>query len=648
MGALNPLFLVAAVAVGVPIFLHLFQRHQAQRLSFPALRYLERTEREHARRIRFRQLLLLVLRVTVLIVLVAAGARLFVRGRGAAHPPTAVVMILDNSMSSGRVIGEDRVLDHLKATALRTLASANPEDRVWVIRAGSPWLPLAPLTPADARALVESTDVTAARGDLTSALSRAGGLLAAAPLAPREIHLLSDLQATAFDREVTAPAGDIPVMVWAGTEGSADNRGLRRVLVGGGLPPLAGERTLVTVETTAGRDPEASEQVGVRIVVDGRIRGAATVPLGAAASIPLPPVQGGWISGWAETDPDDLRADDRLAFAFQARPAPVVSVGGDAGRFVSDALAVLEAAGRLRPMTTGRPDVVLAADGAGLERRDGAPVVVIPPADPVLLPGLNRRLAAAGVPWEYRRRGDGGSAPIMGDRLPESLGDAEASRWYGLAPVGDAGAFRTVARVAGAPWAVEGLDPSARRYLLLGSAMDAESTSLPTSASMVRFIDWLSSDWAGVDGATAQAVAGESLSAPRAATHAVLPSGDTAAIDGTRMLRATASAGFYTFLAGDSVLSVAAVNPDPRESTLDPLAAADLPGAVSRDLVRVDRDGAWDRAIFRERQGPELWRPLLLLALLLLAAEALVAAAGRLGFRPGVAATPVAVSHAAE
>ena len=62
MGALTPLFLTAAVAVGVPIFLHLFQRHETRRVSFPALRYLERTEREHARRIRFRQLLLLLLR----------------------------------------------------------------------------------------------------------------------------------------------------------------------------------------------------------------------------------------------------------------------------------------------------------------------------------------------------------------------------------------------------------------------------------------------------------------------------------------------------------------------------------------------------------------------------------------------------------
>ena len=70
MGFLSPLLLLAGLAVAVPIALHLFQRHESRRISFPALRYLLLTERDHARRIRARQLLLLVLRAA-LILLVA-------------------------------------------------------------------------------------------------------------------------------------------------------------------------------------------------------------------------------------------------------------------------------------------------------------------------------------------------------------------------------------------------------------------------------------------------------------------------------------------------------------------------------------------------------------------------------------------------
>src|SRR5687767_1731172 len=105
MGFLAPLFLLAATAIAVPLLLHLFHRHEGQRVAFPALRYLLRTEQEHAKRIRLRQLVLLLMRVTIVLLLVLAGARLFVRGPGSGHDPTAVALILDNSMSSGAVAG---------------------------------------------------------------------------------------------------------------------------------------------------------------------------------------------------------------------------------------------------------------------------------------------------------------------------------------------------------------------------------------------------------------------------------------------------------------------------------------------------------------------------------------------------------------
>src|SRR5688572_24582695 len=105
MGFLSPWLLLAAAAVAVPVFLHLFHRHESRRTAFPALRYLLRTEREHARQIRLRQLLLLFLRAAVIVLLALAGARPFLRGRGGAHPPTALAIVLDNSLSPSRVVG---------------------------------------------------------------------------------------------------------------------------------------------------------------------------------------------------------------------------------------------------------------------------------------------------------------------------------------------------------------------------------------------------------------------------------------------------------------------------------------------------------------------------------------------------------------
>jgi len=628
MGALSPLFLLAALSIGVPIYLHLFQRQETRRLSFPALRYLERTEREHARQIRFRQFLLLMLRVLALLLITAAGARLFFAGRGSAHAPTAAVIVLDNSLSTGLVVGEVRLLDELKAIALKTLDAASDEDRFWLIRAGEPWVPAIPGTATDTRQAVEETEVSEAGGDLVAALERAVRLLDTSTLDHREIHLLSDLQSTSFPAMDLEPAGDVPVIVWTGHEPRTINRALTSVVVGGGLPPLEGQRAAVTIEALEPTSEGDTLHVPLRLVVNERIRGAATLPPGAQTTITLPPSGTGWVQGYADADPDDLRADDRRFFAFRSRPAPVVAASGDPGVFAAEALAVLEEAERVRLTDVSAADVVVSANGAGLDRSTGA-ALILPPSDPTLLPALNRRLADAGVPWRLEPSVTSGEALLEGRALPGPLAGVRIFARFDLTIVGDPPAPpRVLAEVDGRPWAIEGLDGNGRRYLLLASPLDARATSLPVSTAMLRFVDWATGEWAGAGGAPGEYVTGASVPAPAAATHVRFPSGLDVEIDGTRMVRGTGEAGFYTFLAGDSLVSVLALNPPRGESLLTPIDPADLETAIGREIIDVDRDGAWDRAVYRARQGPELWWPFLLAMMLLLLGEASMATSG--------------------
>ncbi len=628
MGALSPLFLIAAVSIGVPIYLHLFHRQQTRRLPFPALRYLERTEREHARQIRFRQFLLLLFRIVALLLITGAGARLFFAGRGGAHAPTAAVIVLDNSLSSGLVMGEVRLLDEFKARAMRTLDAGAEDDRFWLVRAGEPWLPAIPGTRADTRQAVEETVVSEAGGDLSAAIDRAVRLLETSTMEHREIHLLSDLQSTSFVDTNAAPAGDIPVVVWTGHQPESSNRALSSVVVGGGLPPLEGQRASVTIEALEPTSEADTLHVPLRLVVNQRIRGAATLPPGAQTTIAVPPSGTGWVRGYADADPDDLRADDRRFFAYRSRPAPSVSTAGDPGVFVTESLAVLVEAGRVRQTAASGAEVIVSANGAGLGRPTAA-ALILPPSDPTLLPALNRRLADAGVPWRLNVRRVSGEAPLEGRALPDPLRNVRAVTWFDLSLTNDPSAPpRVLAEVDGEPWAVDGVDGSGRRYLLLASALDAQATDLPVSTGMLRFIDWATSEWAGAGGAPTEYITGSTLPAPSNATHVRFPSGREIEIDGTRMVRGTGEAGFYTFLAADSVISILPLNPPPAESRLAPIDDADLEGAIGDRVIDVDREGAWDRAVYRARQGPELWWPLLLAMMLLLLGEALMATSG--------------------
>jgi hypothetical protein len=641
MSLLNPWFLLATVTVAVPVFLHLFQRRKSVRLSFPALRYLERMEREHAHEIRFRQLLLLVLRIAALILLVLAAARPLIPGPGSAHRPTAVALVLDNSMSSGLVDGDLRVLDRLKAVAGMTLDAAGPEDRFWIVRAGAPWEPATPASREEAHAIVDATEVTAARGDLTAALRRASELVGTSELPAREIHLVSDLQASAFDPSAPSPAGEIPVLVWRPEGADADNRALVELLVGSGLAPVLGQPAELNVRIS--ESSESSSPVGVRALMGGRIRGATSVPPGAVATLPLPTSEPEWVVGSVEADPDRLSLDDRRYFAFRVRSPPNVEVVGSPGRFVEDALAVLNEANRIGMASgTMASAVRIAVSGAGLQNAPPAgAVVVVPPADLTRLPALNVRLQSAGVPWRYEPPTTSGTATIEGEGLPPGLDGVDVRSWMMLDRSGESVVpSRIVAEVAGDPWAVETATAEGVPVLLLASPLDASSTSLPVSAGLVRFLAWVAGGWNDPGGTGLEHVAGEPLPVPAGVTHVVDPTGDTTRIDGTRAVASTGTVGLYRFLAGDSTVAWAAVNTQASESDLARMPEEGLHQAVGENLAVASNPDAWRESIFVERTGPEIWWPLILLAGLILLAESRIAAAGHRPAAPSIRSEP--------
>ena len=640
MGFLSPIFLLAGLAVAVPLILHLFHRHDAKRMVFPALRYLLRTEKEHARTIRFRQLLLLLLRVAAILLLVAAGARPFLRGAGGVHDPTATVLIVDNSMSSGLIRGGGRVLDLLKAVALRSIDRAGDEDRVWLIRAGEPWGPAITGSLAEVRAAVLETDATDARGDLGAALERAVVLTSGAGLAAAEIHLISDLQATAFEGHVLpVEVGPVPVVVFDEGSGDKENAYLDSVMIGGGLPPLANQRTRLAVRLAGNAD---SADVPLRLVVASRIRGAATGGAGISTLLPVGPFAAGYVEGYVEMDPDDLRGDDRRFFAFRVREAPTLAMSGATPFFLSEAIPVLVDAGRISLAPIRDAEILISVAGAGMSEAttEGRTVVVVPPSDPALLPGLNRALTSAGIPWRYGPNTTIGEAGVARWSGPVNLVDVRIRSHYTLIPGSegtDQGVLATLS--SGDPWLVEGTTPRGS-YLLFASDLGDQSTNLPLSAALMPLMEWVVSRWGDPQGTQGGRIAGTPMSPPQGTTDIRDPAGTLHPVDATQPFAATPEAGLYEFVAGDSTLQVVAVNAPREESLLLAIQTDELRGLLPGPATVVTDSARWARAVFSTGQGPEIWRWLLVALVLVLVAESLVAASGPSSDRAGPAFSP--------
>jgi hypothetical protein len=633
MGFASPALLLIGISVAVPLILHLLQRQQGPRVVFPALRYLRRAEKENARRIKLRQILLMALRMAALVLLALAAARPFVRSGGAGHEPTAVAIVLDNSLSTGVIHGERRLFDELQERALETLAQARPEDRFWLIRAGAPWEPATPGTAEEIAEQVRRTNVTAGDSDLGAALTRARSLLAAGAEGRRtEIHLLTDLQGTAFRGATEPGAGAPPVVVWAPKGPAPENAAITAVEVGGGLPPRAGERATVSAFVTGSR---GGDTIPVRLAIADRIVGAASAPSGTAVLLPFPARSPGVISGWVELDPDALRGDDRRYFVTRVQPPPAVALG-ERVPFVDEALDVLAEAGRVRRSDPASADVVVAPGGAGAQSaRGGKTIVVLAPTSPLELPAANRRLADRGIPWRFTAPSGTGEARLDvetgSDALAGALEDARIREAYGLEREASAGADSVLLRLRdGAPWVIRGDLPEGGRYILVASPLSTEASTLPTSPGLLPLLDRLIGAWAATTAERYDVGPGESLPLPTEATEVLRPDGGRDPVVGGGVYRVPGEPGIYQILAGERVLSAFAVNPSPSESDLaridDRRLRAALPGW---ELKRVDDPGDWTDAIFRTRHGREVWRPLVLIALAVLLIEGLVAATGR-------------------
>jgi hypothetical protein len=464
---LHPLALLGLAAAAIPALLHLLQRRTPPHLEFPPLRYLSEAERQSARRLKLRHLLLLVLRTALIVVVVLAAARPLVPAGGgsggSAHEPTALVVILDNSPSSGAVVDGQPVLDRLRVAARASIARTSPADRVWLLLADGV------VRGGGRDALLVSADSATPdwrRLDLTQAVERAARLVHAEPLPGREVHVLSDLQRTALATGRAEVPRGVRVLALAPARGRpAANRGIASANVAEGA-------VVVAVTGSGGGEPAP---VTVRIGTREVGRALAAPGAGAAVSVTLPPEAPGWWTGEALLEPDELRADDRRPFVWRVAPPARVSQGPAAGAFVAAALSVLRDA---RRVADGR-DVLIGdvpAGGGG-----SAHWIVQPPADAALLGQANRALAARGVPWRW---GGAGTPGLLVSRELEQIagGGAQVTRRYRLEGTGG----DVLATVNGEAWLVR-----ARDVVLLGSRLDTSWTALPAEPSFVPFVDAL-------------------------------------------------------------------------------------------------------------------------------------------------------------
>lgn len=642
IGFLQPVFAVAALAVAVPIILHLVRRREVRRLTFPAIRYLQRAEQRYARRLRLRHLLLLVLRGSIILVAaIAAAGPLIGRGEAEDHQPTALAIIVDESQSSSRLLADRSLLDIYVEKAIGTLDLVTRDDRVAFFSAVRPEAGALSVDVDGSREYLARLRPTAGLARLPGALRQAAAWLESTGGRAREMHVFTDVQRVSLEpfppdsSEGGALGADVRVLVYSPDAAPEANGAL-----GDPVPevqPLgANLQTPVAIPLAYFGGQPPGEPTVIRLVAGDRVIGMAEGRFGEQALLRLPPQDSGWLQGYFEIERSGLAADDRRYFSWFVRPAPRLAVIGHAPDFLLHAIDALERGGRLRRVESSLADVWISIDGERLDEAlaAGRSVVVHPPASPLELPRLNQRLASAGVPWRYEAGSrSGGLTRIAQNRSLPGLAGATVRSYYRLAPGALAATDTALLSLEeGRPWLIRGPSSAAGTYLLLASPLDRQASDVPVSAGMVPFIDALIGDWArrgAVEPSTLNGPAAIRL--PDRAREIERPDGSRSPVEGGAPFYA-AEAGHYKVLASDQVLRAFSLNAPLLESDLERGSEAALeqvlPAADWSWIRNATADG-WVEQAFQQRRGRLAWRPLVVFLLLLSIVEASLAAAGR-------------------
>jgi len=534
---LDPLLLLGLLAVGIPLVIHLLDRRNPPRVPFAAVEFILRSQRKRAHRFRIRQLLLLLARMLLLAGLAFAFARpqwlTEAPSLAAAGPPTATVVVLDDSLSLQlRVDGEEPLFERARELAAEVFAGQRPEDSGGIVRASTPLGPPLVASSFDRRALSEAlAEVQVGYGgtDLAGAIAQAAALLSASPLPRKRIVVVSDLQAAGFDPArlptLGAEAEVELVLVPVVPPEAPGNRAVTAVE----LTPASEQGPLAfrIVATVAGFGTLASGEVELQLEVDGQSVNAGVVRLeGGRGSKEFVHrfATPGLHHGLVRLPPDALAADDRRHFALEVqRQIRVLLVNGDPRSTAQqDELFYLERAlqpgaeqlSRLAPtvlsvpLLAGAPldeyDVVVLANVSGLGadgvaelerfvRRGGGLLVAagdnvetarynaeLLPLLPRALRGVQRLTPAGGSEAQGLGTLRGGSpvvAPLLG-AAGEGLRAARFWSWLLLEPGASEGELLVhLALSSGAPILVE--RPLGRgRVALLTTTLDRDWTDL--------------------------------------------------------------------------------------------------------------------------------------------------------------------------
>ena len=346
-GFLNASVLFAAVAALIPLIIHLFSRRRVKVIEFSSLRHLKSMQRRQVRRLKIRQLLLLILRMLIILAVVMAFARPTTKsGQVGSHAAVSAVVLVDNSASMNRYVTDGNLFDITRRKVDELLETAGQADQMVLIpldRTGTDGNTMKSFASAAVVGeQMQSLKAGFGRADFTSALDETARLITTSANLNREIYVVTDRQRNSLPENEALAGTDAAVYMIDLPLEEDDNCGVISVDFGGQLIQPGHDFDLsATIKNYS--DRPTSNKIASLFLNGSRVAQTAfEIGPGTETSVRFtrPVSRTGFHSGYVEISDDKLLVDNRYYFSFHIpeRFNLLIISDSETARYVSLAL----------------------------------------------------------------------------------------------------------------------------------------------------------------------------------------------------------------------------------------------------------------------------------------------------------------------
>jgi hypothetical protein len=336
MNFINPFVLFGLLAASIPVLLHLLNLRKLRTVEFSSLKFLKELQKTKIRKLKLKQILLLILRTLIIIFAVLAFARPTIPGAipfFESYSKTSAIIIVDNSFSMDISDEYGNRFNQMKKQASNIISTLGDGDEVAVITMSDEdnYSGIYSRNFDFAYSKINEIKVSLTPANLNRSLRKAESLLNDASNINKEIYIISDAQSNIFKilnydtvRIKTPAAMAVFIPLGSGSKADLQNISVDSIKI---ISRIFQHDKLVEAEAFIRNGSKNSiNDVVVGMDFDGKsvAQRSADIKSGETKSflIAAQPGNSGQIKAHIEVESDIQDFDNKRYFGFTIPPKP--------------------------------------------------------------------------------------------------------------------------------------------------------------------------------------------------------------------------------------------------------------------------------------------------------------------------------------